>query len=400
MNKTHISKIAVLLLINIPWTFSSCLAQDHEVQFKKITLFSVFEQYISEGVAVGDVNRDGKPDVMAGTFWFEAPNWTRHELDVPEIHSIGGYGNSFLNFSMDVNNDGWIDFIRIGFPSKEARWYENPKNKKMHWKSHLVFHSVGNESPTFVDIDGDGKKDLLCNDPINKKVIWISPPSTKKDTAWTTYTISSDTLIGTHLFTHGLGYGDVNGDGYKDVIIRDGWWEGSNNPTQSNWTFHQAALGPECAQMYAMDIDGDGDSDLITSSAHDYGLWWYEQSTKGDSVMWKQHEIFKKFSQLHGLALADINSDGHPDLITGKRFWAHNGNDPGEREPAMLYWFEYKPGKIPQWIPHKIDNDSGVGLHVVTADMNKDGLTDIIISNKKGVFIFEQKKSHKIGRKK
>ena len=397
--KLCLRKLYGLLLFSLLSACVTCYAQKQTIRFKKHVLFSVFEEYISEGVAAGDVNKDGMLDVMAGTFWFEAPNWNRHELDVPEIHSIGGYGNSFLNFSMDVNGDGWIDMIRIGFPSKEARWYENPKNKKGHWKSHLVFHSVGNESPVFVDIDGDGKKDLLCNDPINKKVVWVSPPRSKGDTVWTTSIISSDTLIGTHLFTHGLGYGDLNGDGYKDVIIRDGWWEGSKNPKKPDWKFHKEALGPECAQMYAIDMDGDGDKDILSSSAHNYGIWWYEQIKKADSVNWKQHDIFKAFSQSHGLGLADINGDGSPDLIAGKRFWAHNGSDPGEREPAVIYWFEYKPGRKPQWIPHLIDSTSGVGLHVVTQDMNKDGLPDIVVSNKKGVFVFEQIRSIKKLRK-
>ena len=387
----YLRKYFGLLLFSLLTVSVACDAQT--IRFKKHVLFSVFEEYISEGVATGDVNKDGKLDVMAGTFWFEAPDWKRHELDVPEIHSIGGYGNSFLNYSMDVNGDGWIDMIRIGFPSKEARWYENPKNIKGHWKSHLIYHSVGNETPLFVDVDGDGKKDLLCNDPIYKKVIWLSAPRSKNDTAWTVHIISSDTLTGIHLFTHGLGYGDVNGDGYKDVMIKDGWWEGSKDPKKADWKFHKAVLSEECAQMYAMDLDGDGNKDILSSSAHNYGIWWYKQTKKGDSIHWEKQEIFKEFSQSHALVLADINGDGNLDFITGKRFWAHNGSDPGEREPAVLYWFEYKPGRNPKWIPHLIDNDSGVGLHVVTVDMNKDGLTDIVISNKKGVFVFEQIRS-------
>src|SRR5690348_14909691 len=143
MIPTLLQKIGGLLLLGAVTMNQVCEAQSDSVKFKKNVLFSQFEQYISEGVAVGDINKDGKPDVMAGTFWFEAPNWTRHEIDVPEIHSIGGYGNSFLNFSMDVNRDGWVDMIRVGFPSRTAMWYENPKNKPGHWKAHLVYPSVG-----------------------------------------------------------------------------------------------------------------------------------------------------------------------------------------------------------------------------------------------------------------
>ncbi len=382
-----------LLFLSIAAFTNTSEAQKNTVGFKKHVLFSKFEEYVSEGVTVGDVNKDGKKDVLAGTFWFEAPSWKMHEIDVPEIHSIGGYGNSFLNFSMDVNQDGWEDMIRIGFPSKEAMWYENPKNKPGHWKGRLVAPSVGNESPTFVDMDGDGRLDLLCNDPHTKKVIWVSPPTTKGDTAWTTYIISNDSAVGTSLFAHGLGYGDINGDGRKDVIVREGWWEAPEDRKQPDWKYHVANLGPECSQMYVMDLDADGDSDVVSASAHNYGMWWYEQIKDGDSVSWKQHELFKEFSQSHGMGLADINRDGHPDLITGKRFWAHNGNDPGEREPSVIYWFEYHPGKQPTWIPHLIDSESGVGLHVEIEDMNKDKLPDIIVSNKKGVFVFEQVKN-------
>lgn len=394
-------KYATVLLGTIV-IVQGCIAQKKTassgpVSFKKhtISFLNTSEEYISEGVAVADVNKDGKTDLLSGTFWWQAPDWERHEITVPEIHSIGGYGNHFLDFPMDVNQDGWTDLIGIGLPSKEAYWYENPKNKPGHWKRHLVYPSVGNESPCLVDVDGDGRLDLLCNDPTNRKVIWISAPKAKNDTSWTTHVISNDTLRGTDLFTHGLGFGDMNGDGRKDVIYREGWWEAPVDRTKTDWTFHSADLGEECSQMYPIDVDTDGDIDIVSASAHNYGIWWYEQVREGTDVSWKKHEIFKEFSQSHGMAMVDINRDGNPDLVTGKRFWAHNGNDPGEREPAVIYWFEFKPGKSPQWIPHLIDDNSGIGLHIVAQDINNDKLVDIIIGNKKGVFFFEQVKPAK-----
>lgn len=363
-------------------------AYSSKISFKKHILS---REYISEGVAVADVNRDGRMDVLSGTFWWEAPHWVKHELTEPEINAtISTYGNSFLNFSQDINRDGWMDYIIVGFPGREAFWYENPKNKEGHWKKRVIHPSVGNEAPMLVDVDGDGSLDLLCNDPTNKKVLWISPPLTPGDTAWTSYVISSDSLTGTHRFTHGLGFGDMNNDGRKDVVITKGWWEAPPDRKQSDWKFHPAPLGKDCAEMYVFDVDGDGDNDVISSSAHNYGIWWHEQSRSGDSTVWIEHEIHKSFSQSHGLAFADINGDGNPDLITGKRFWAHNGHDPGAREPAVLYWFEFTPGKNPKWIPHLIDDRSGVGLHVTIQDINADRRPDIIVGNKGGIYVFEQ----------
>ena len=179
----------------------------------------------------------------------------------------------------------------------------------------------------------------------------------------------------------------MNHDGRKDVIINKGWWEAPADPTQSNWLFHAAAISDDRSQMYVLDADGDGKSDLISASAHNYGIWWHERTDdEYGRLIWIHHLIFNKFSQSHGMAMADINKDGHPDLITGKRYFAHNGKDPGAFEPAVLYWFEFRPGKEPVWIPHLIDEDSGVGLQVIVEDINKDYLPDIIVANKKGVF--------------
>ncbi|TSJ39625.1 VCBS repeat-containing protein [Mucilaginibacter corticis] len=355
----------------------------------------ITNDFISEGVAVGDVNHDGKLDILAGTCWFEAPDWKRHEISPAKPLNPGTeYSTSFLNYSIDVNQDGWIDLVVVGYPGTPAAWYENPKNKSGFWKKHAIMDNVGvgNESPNFVDVDGDGRVDILCADINAKQIVWLSPPTKKGDTTWTRYPISAVDAPGTDRYSHGLGLGDINKDGRNDVIIKGGWWEAPADRKQPNWIFHPADFGDDCSEMYVLDVNGDGLNDIISASAHKYGIWWYEQvkDIQGN-ISWNRHEIDKSFSETHGVALTDINNDGHPDIITGKRWFAHNDTDtdPGSHEPAVLYWFEYTPGKPPYFVPHKIDNDSGVGLHVVVQDMNRDKLKDIVISNKKGIFYFE-----------
>jgi hypothetical protein len=386
----HFSRLLFVIIIT---TIALHVKGQNEKNISPVTFKKhvISNRFISEGVAVGDINNDGKTDILAGNYWFEAPLWQQHLLHADTTDPVPGYSTTFLNFCMDVNNDGWNDLIRFDQPGGVCVWYQNPKKKNVLWQKHNILNTAGIETPAFVDVDGNGRMDLICNDITTKQVIWLRSPLAKNDTLWQRFIISDDSLRGTDRYTHGLGWGDIDHDGKNDVIIKLGWWQNSGDGTTPGWIFHSANLGEECANMFAYDVDEDGDQDVISSSAHKYGVWWHEQKDSSGKAVWVTHEISKLFSQSHCLAFEDINGDGHPDLITGKRYLAHqDGKDPGSYEPAVLYWFEYVPGKDPQWLPHEIDNNSGIGNSIAVTDINGDKRSDIIISNKKGVFFFEQ----------
>jgi hypothetical protein len=146
--------------------------------------------------------------------------------------------------------------------------------------------------------------------------------------------------------------------------------------------------------MLAYDVNGDGKADVIASSAHKFGIWWFEQGAVRDgSPVFTKHDLFPELvSEMHALIAADINRDGLNDLVTGKRFWSHGRAEAGSDQPARLYWFEARrgPDGAVAFTPREIDNQSGIGTQFVVADFNGDGLLDIVTANKKGVFLFEQ----------
>ena len=208
---------------------------------------------------------------------------------------------------------------------------------------------------------------------------------------WQRFALSQENAPGTEPFSHGIGYGDVDKDGLNDVVVREGWFKGTADRKAGNWVFQAANLGEPCSHMQVLDVNGDGRNDVVSASAHALGIWWHEQIDVDGKLNFRTHLISTPTAQTHSSIMADLNGDGRADYVTGKRFLAHHGRDPGDSDAAILLWLEVSADREPYWQEHIIDNDSGAGLNIVAQDMNGDRKPDLVIANKKGVFLFENK---------
>ena len=378
----------------------------------------------SETAAIADINRDGRLDIVSGEHWYEAPRaapaaeprWTKHKFR--ELGFSNNYIDAFSDLSVDVDGDGFPDIATVTWFAKKISWWKNPGNLPRSfrpppdlWRESVINSGFNVEFAVLADVDNDGRAQEIVAQENGTGQAWYAVRYGK----WVKNVISDRS------YGHGIGVGDVNGDKRNDILTPRGWLEAPADPRASGWTYHPAwesvntpithretdvpvkpGSPPRIAElgfMHVMDVNGDGRNDIVTAAGHDYGVYWFEQ---GENEQWTRRTIDNAWSQGHTSTLVDLNEDGRLDLVTGKRFMAHNGSDPGEREPLGVYWYEFRSNpesRAPNAerrasvdsIRHVIDYSSrtGAGMQLPVVDIDGDGDLDLVCPGKSGLFLLE-----------
>ncbi|MBN1418999.1 MAG: PQQ-binding-like beta-propeller repeat protein [Planctomycetes bacterium] len=351
-----------------------------------------------EPCGVGDFNGDGRLDIVSGPVLYLAPDWKAvkvRSVDGAVDDKGDGYYNDFMNAPLDVDGDGLLDIVSCDWFCMCVEWHRNNGAAAGEWETTLVEKSGNHECGDLVDIDGDGKAlEILVH--VQPTVWWEVGELPGGGRGLVKHVISETPS------EYGGGVGDVNGDGRPDVLRPTAWYEAPADPRRGRWKEHPLAVGhleegkaDHTPQILVMDVNADGRNDIVTSSAHGRGIFWYEQLPGKESPAWRQHVIDKSWTQAHALALADLDGDGDLDLVAGKRFRAHNGGDPGGSDPPIVCWYELQRGPTPAWTRHVLSEGEmiGAGLSIPVVDLDGDGDLDIVVSGKWGGPVWFENKS-------
>ena len=369
----------------------------------------------SETAALADLNNDGRLDIISSESWYEAPAWTRRPLRA--IPFTSGYVDNFSDLPLDVDQDGFVDVVQIGYFARRLAWIRNPGTSGGPWTDHTIDAVGPTEFAFLVDLDNDGQR---------RELLPQFTSAAKTGLQW--YEVRNGTWIKHEVarqsFGHGIGAGDVNGDRRADILTPQGWLEAPADPrAPGDWTFHQtdwsqpripigappaapgqpagatpAPIRVEYGFMHVLDINADGRNDILTTMAHSFGVLWFEQTADGT---WTQHLIDNTWSRAHASVLTDVNGDGRLDFVTGARFMGRNAQ---ETEPLAIYWYEFTKGPASagrqggaaasspvRWTRHTISagGQAGAGLQIAAADLDKDGDMDVVSGGKSGLFVAE-----------
>jgi len=330
----------------------------------------------------GDMDGDGDIDVVSSergspspykVAWFEndgsGGGWDMHIVSQ-------NYALYYCVYPGDLDNDGDMDIVgaNVAMSKEGLEWFSNDDGAGDSWTRYRIVY-WGN--PYFVccsDIDGDDTLDvasITSADP--SQVAWWERHD-QSHPEWEQHVVAGGIHQNKELFCV-----DLDQDGDTDILSAEDWynglkWHENLDGTGLNWSSHPiGGYYDDPYSVHASDIDSDGDLDVVYCSEDAYEVSWFE-NVDGSCTNWDEHVIDPDRDHAWGVHSADLTNDGYPDVILAEGYGAH------------LYLYRNMDGAGTLWARFLISYGSWF-RDVDVADFNQDGRTDILAAAELGINI-------------
>ncbi len=332
------------------------------------TVDASFDAVVS--VYAADVDGDDDMDVLGAALyadditWWEnddgtGTSWTEHTVD-------GNFDNAVSVYAADVDGDDDIDVLGAAYLADDITWWENDDGTGTSWTEHTVDGSFDSANSVYAaDIDGDDDMDVLGASPVTDDITWWENMN-GIGTSWTEHTVdgSFDRAVSVYA-------ADIDGDDDMDVLgaaedARDiTWWE-NDDGTGTSWTEHIVDGNFWGAySVYAADMDGDDDMDVLGAAYLADDITWWENDD-GTGTSWTEHTVDGSFDSARSVYAADVDGDGDMDVLGA----AYIADD--------ITWWENTDGSGTSWTEHTVDGSFGGAISVCAADVDGDDDMDVL----------------------
>jgi hypothetical protein len=310
-------------------------------------------------VRTEDIDQDGDLDIYTANYsgriaWFENDGghppgpWVEHILT-----EFADGAHAAVAARLDGDAD--IDFLSAAFNLDEIAWYENGGDGQTWTTTPITFDVRLAVDVWAADLDADGDNDALSVSGFDGKVAWYENSGTG---SWTPRDMQGATA-------NAVEAADLDQDGDLDVVAGSVWYDssGGSSPT---FTPRPIAAAPEPDDAIAvLDVDRDGDPDVLTAGHDNDRITWYEN----DGALpphWTTHVVSTTADFATGVYAADLDGDADMDLLSSSFF------------DNTIAWYESDGGTPPSWTERAIATDALGARSVFAADLDDDGDMDVL----------------------
>ncbi len=340
---------------NLMW--SDTYGGENDDEIRKVQVLS------DDGILlVGTTASYGAGGYDAWVIRLEAENqdigWTEHTID-------GSFDGAYDVFAADVDGDGDPDVLGAAY-NEDITWWENSDGLGTTWVEHVVSSGSNGARGVYVsDVDGDGDEDILGAENTDNSITWWEN-SNNIGTSWIEHIVDNTLNNPSCVFA-----ADVDGDGDVDVVGSSQnddmvlWWENTigNGTTWISHIVDDSFDSPW--SIYIMDMDNDGNIDIVGAGYSADDICWWE-NTNGNGMSWLQHDIDNNIDGIWSTCAKDIDGDSDQDVL-GAAFIGH-----------IISWWENTNDAGTTWVEHPVDEEMTYATSVYSIDVDNDGDNDII----------------------